>query len=190
MVVLEWLFGRSADGAGSAHSDDVLHGESRRAAVDRATHSTSLVYSILTPPRPRFMTDRRASIRFRAHLSLTRLPHVHSTTIRLDDHTFITSPTCCDLPPPFSVLQSLHSNSFSGAVPSYLGQLTQMKYDMVSHGGRPSTVRPTRPASSPRFSRCHALFPLPSHVHPHATANRLCLSLATCCIQPPPVGVA
>ena len=103
------------------------------------------------------MTDRGASIRFCAHLSLTRLPHVHSTTIRLDDHTFTASPMFCDLPPSSFVLQNLGTNGFSGALPTELGQLTQMSSYMVSHGGRPSTMRPTRSASSTGFSGLRGL---------------------------------
>ena len=48
-------------------------------------------------------------------------------------------------------------NELTGRVPSEIGALTKMSSVMVSHGGRPSTVRPTRPASSTRFSRRRAL---------------------------------
>ena len=48
-------------------------------------------------------------------------------------------------------------NELTGRVPSEIGALTKMSSGMVSHGGRPSTVRPTRPASSTRFSRRRAL---------------------------------
>ena len=48
-------------------------------------------------------------------------------------------------------------NELTGRVPSEIGALTKMSSNMVSHGGRPSTVRPTRPASSTRFSRRRAL---------------------------------
>ena len=52
---------------------------------------------------------------------------------------------------------SLADNELTGRVPSEIGALTKMSSGMVSHGGRPSTVRPTQPASSTRFSRRRAL---------------------------------
>ena len=40
-------------------------------------------------------------------------------------------PLCLSSPP-----QNLHSNSFSGALPTQIGQLTQMTEGMVSQGPR------------------------------------------------------
>ena len=42
---------------------------------------------------------------------------------------------------------NLAGNELTGQVPSEIGALTKMSAGMVSQGGRPSTVRPTRPAS-------------------------------------------
>jgi len=80
------------------------------------------------------------------------------------------------LPP---VLQVLNLNSFSGALPTELGQLVQITSGMVGHGGRPSTTQPTRSASSDRYLHRLTLASSPPRADPHALANRLPLFHST-----------